>query len=32
MPCRYSIDIPQGLILTTAWERVTYAEIKAQHD
>ena len=32
MPCRYSIDIPQELIVTTAWDRVTYAEIKAHHD
>ena len=32
MPCRYIIDIPQALIIATAWDRVTHAEIKAHHD
>jgi hypothetical protein len=32
MPCRYTIDIPKALIISTAWDRVTYTEIKRHHD
>jgi hypothetical protein len=32
MPCRYAIDIERGLVISTAWDRVTFAEIKAHQD
>jgi hypothetical protein len=32
MPCRYLIDTEHGLVISTAWDRVTFAEIDAhQH-
>ncbi|HTW59671.1 MAG TPA: hypothetical protein VMD99_16200 [Terriglobales bacterium] len=32
MPCRYVIDVEQGLVITSGWDRVTFAEIKAHQD
>lgn len=32
MPCRYVIDIEQRLVISTGWDRVTFAEIKAHQD
>lgn len=27
MPCRYLIDAQHGLVISTAWDRVTFAEV-----
>jgi hypothetical protein len=32
MPCRYVIDKERRLVVTTAWDRVTFAEAKAHQD
>jgi hypothetical protein len=32
MPCRYVIYQEQRLVITTAWDRVTFAEAKAHQD
>jgi len=32
MPCRYVIDVEQHLVISTAWDRVTFAEVDAQQD
>jgi hypothetical protein len=32
MPCRYVIDARLGLVLSTGWGRVTFAEMKAHQD
>jgi hypothetical protein len=32
MPVRYVIDRERRLVVTTAWDRVTYAEVKAHQD
>ena len=32
MPCRYVIDIEQRLVISTGWDRVTFAEAKAHQD
>lgn len=32
MPCRYVIDTEHGLVISTAWERVTFAEVDAHQD
>jgi len=32
MPCRYVIDIERRLVLSTGWDRVTFAEMKAHQD
>jgi hypothetical protein len=32
MPCRYVIDQQRKLVITTAWNRVTFAEVKAHQD
>lgn len=32
MPCRYVIDVRLGLVISTAWGRVTFAEMKAHQD
>jgi hypothetical protein len=32
MPCRYLIDKERRLVVTTAWDRVTFAEVKAHQD
>lgn len=32
MPCRYVIDKQRQLVLSSAWDRVTFAEIKAHQD
>jgi len=32
MPVRYVIDKERRLVVTTAWDRVTYTEIKAHRD
>jgi len=32
MPCRYAIDTQNGLVISTAWDRVTFAEIDAHQD
>jgi len=32
MPCRYRIDTEQSLVVSTAWGRVTFADMKAHQD
>jgi hypothetical protein len=32
MPCRYFIDMERRLILSTGWDRVTFAEIEAHQE
>ena len=32
MPCRYRIDTEQRLVVTTAWGRVTFADMRAHQD
>ena len=32
MPCRYVIDAEHGLVISTAWDRVTFAEVDAHQD
>ena len=32
MPCRYVIDTEHGLVISTAWDRVTFAEVDAHQD
>jgi len=32
MPCRYVIDIERRLVVSTGWDRVTFAEMKAHQD
>jgi len=32
MPCRYVIDAEHGLVISTAWDRVTFAEADAHQD
>jgi hypothetical protein len=32
MPCRYVIDQQRRLVITTAWDRVTFTEAKAHQD
>ena len=32
MPCRYVIDVEQQLVISTAWDRVTFAEVEAHQD
>jgi len=32
MPCRYVIDAEHGLVVSTAWDRVTFAEVDAHQD
>jgi hypothetical protein len=32
MPCRYVIDKQKCLVITTAWDRVNFAEAKAHQD
>jgi hypothetical protein len=32
MPCRYVIDIEHRLVISTGWDRVTFAEAKAHQD
>ena len=32
MPCRYTIDKDKGLVITTAWDRLTFPEAKAHQD
>jgi len=32
MPCRYIIDAEQQLVIGTAWDRVTFAEVDAHQD
>jgi hypothetical protein len=32
MPCRYVIDQQRGLVISTAWDRVTFADVKAHQD
>jgi len=32
MPCCYVIDIEQRLVISTAWDRVSFAEVKAHQD
>jgi hypothetical protein len=32
MPCRYVIDAAHGLVITSGWDRVTFADIKAHQD
>lgn len=29
MPCRYAIDLEQKLVISRAWDRVTFAEVDA---
>jgi hypothetical protein len=32
MPCRYVIDGNHGLVISTAWDRVTFDEVSAHQD
>lgn len=32
MPCRYLIDAEHGLVISSAWDRVTFAEVDAHQD
>jgi len=32
MPCRYVISAEHGLVISTAWDRVTFAEVDAHQD
>jgi len=32
MPCRYTIDIGLGLVISTGWGRVTFEEMKAHQE
>ena len=32
MPCRYVIDAEHGLVISTAWDRVTFDEVDAHQD
>ena len=32
MPCRYIIDQEKRLVISTAWDRLTFAEAKAHQD
>lgn len=32
MPCRYVIDKERRLVISTGWDRLTFAEMKAQQD
>lgn len=32
MPCRYLIDLERGIVVSSGWGRVTYAEMKAHQD
>jgi hypothetical protein len=32
MPCRFVIDIQRRLVVTTAWDRLTFAEMQAHQD
>lgn len=32
MPCRYRIDAEQRLVVTTAWDRLSFAEAKSHQD
>jgi hypothetical protein len=32
MPFRYVIDIERGLVISTGWDRVTFAELKAHQE
>jgi hypothetical protein len=32
MPCRYLIDLDRGIVVSSGWGRVTYAELKAHQD
>ena len=32
MPCRYLIDAEHGLVISAAWDRVTFAEVGAHQD
>jgi hypothetical protein len=32
MPCRYVIDVERRLVVSTGWDRVTFAEMKAHQD
>ena len=32
MPCRYVIDSERRLVVSTGWDRVTFAEMKAHQD
>jgi len=32
MPCRYVIDKDRRLVISTGWDRLTFAEMKAQQD
>jgi len=29
MPCRYVIDVEQQLVISTAWDRVTFADCQS---
>jgi len=32
MPCRYVIDREHSLVISTAWDRITFAEVDAHQD
>ncbi|HUO15814.1 MAG TPA: hypothetical protein VMX38_12570 [Verrucomicrobiae bacterium] len=32
MPCRYLIDLERGIVVSSGWGRVTYAEMMAHQD
>jgi hypothetical protein len=32
MPCRYVIDAEHGLVISTAWDRITFAEVDAHQN